>query len=91
MKEKLIEAGGKLWEPNERISRIYLNDEAISKAFGWKLVEKAKYLEQFESIGKAKVWYDCKKILFTLIVDKSECYFADIKLICLNKILSHNL
>lgn len=64
MKEKLIEAGGKLWEPNERISRIYLNDEAISKAFGWKLVEKAKYLEQFESIGKAKVWYDCKKNTF---------------------------
>lgn len=60
--EKLIEAGGKLWEKGN-IRRIYLNDAAIVNYFGFKLVDRGqdKYADQFRSIGKAKVWYDCNQ------------------------------
>jgi len=57
--QKLIEAGGKLWE-KENMKRIYLNDDALVKYFGFELKEKPKYRKEFRSIKKIKVWYCCK-------------------------------
>ena len=61
--EKLIEDGGKLWEKGN-IRRIYLTDTSIVNYFGFKLVGRGedKYVDQFRSIGKAKVWYDCNTV-----------------------------
>ncbi len=59
-KQTLIAAGGNIWEKRS-LERVYLNDESIAKAFDLKLDDKATYLGKFKSIGKAKVWFDCKK------------------------------
>jgi hypothetical protein len=59
-KETLIAAGGNFWEKGS-LERVYLNDASIAKAFDLKLDDKAEYAGQFKNIGKAKVWFDCKK------------------------------
>lgn len=59
--DKMIAAGGKLWTSKDgKVSRVYLNDDAITSFFGFKKVSEAKYKNEFRSIGKAKVWFDCK-------------------------------
>lgn len=58
-KETLMVAGGNHWEKGS-LERIYLDDNSIAKAFGLKLDAAASYLGQFKSIGKAKVWFNCK-------------------------------
>ena len=58
-KENLIEAGGNLWEKGS-ISRVYLNNDTIAKAFSLVMDDRAAYKGQFKSIGKARVWFDCK-------------------------------
>lgn len=58
-KENLLSAGGNEWAKGNA-SRVYLNDESIAKAFDLKLSETARFLGQFKSIGKAKVWFNCK-------------------------------
>lgn len=58
--DMMIKAGGNVWEKGS-LSRIYLTDESIEKAFDLKLSETAKWVGEFKSIGKAKVWFDCKK------------------------------
>ena len=61
-KEKLIELGGKLWE-KENISRVYINDEVL-KQLGFKIVEVARYADEFRGLGKAKLYFDCNKNCF---------------------------
>ena len=59
--EKLIAAGGKLWSSKDgKVSRVYLNDDAIISAFGFvKVTGYAKYRNEYKGIGRAKVWFDC--------------------------------
>lgn len=58
-KEKLIEMGGKLWEKNG-LSRVYINDSVLEK-MGFKIVDVARYADEFRGLGKAKLYYDCEK------------------------------
>lgn len=58
-KEKLIEMGGNLWEKNG-MSRVYLNDSVLEK-MGFKIVDIARYADEFRGIGKAKLYFDCNK------------------------------
>jgi len=58
-KEKLIEMGGNLWEKGSA-SRVYLNDSVIEK-MGFKIVNEAKYANEFRGLGKAKLYFDCIK------------------------------
>lgn len=58
-KEILVGMGGKLWEKNG-ISRVYLNDSVLEK-MGFKIVNIARYADEFRGLGKAKLYYDCEK------------------------------
>lgn len=59
-RDNAIESGGGLWE-KENVSRVYFNDAAIEKLFGFKKVDgRAKWKDEFKTIGKCKVWLDCK-------------------------------
>lgn len=58
-KEILVEMGGNLWEKNG-ISRVYLNDDVIVK-MGFKIVDLARYADEFRGLGKAKLYFDCNK------------------------------
>lgn len=51
--------GGNLWEKNG-ISRVYLNDDVIVK-MGFKIVDLARYADEFRGLGKAKLYFDCNK------------------------------
>ena len=56
-KEKLIEAGGNIWEKNN-MKRVYLTDDVLIKVFGFKLVTDAKYRGEFRSINKTKTYFN---------------------------------
>ena len=58
-KEKLIEFGGNLWE-KDRMSRVYLTDDVLVK-MGFKIVDVARYSDEFRGLGKAKLYFDCNK------------------------------
>ncbi len=58
-KEKLVEMGGNLWEKNN-ISRVYLTDDVLVK-MGFKIVNEARYADEFRGLGKAKLYFDCHK------------------------------
>ena len=58
-KDKLIEMGGKLWEKGSA-SRVYLTDAVIEK-MGFKIVNEARYADEFRGLGKAKLYFDCVK------------------------------
>jgi len=57
-KDKLIEAGGITWGKNN-MERVYLNDDVLVKAFGFKLVtDRAQYRGEFKSINKTKTYFN---------------------------------
>lgn len=81
LETKLLEASAPIWE-KEKIKRIYLNDDLIVKVFGFKLVETPKFLEEFKSIGKAKVWFDLNKKTFHADVGLVRVMFNSNKITC---------
>lgn len=58
-KDKLVEMGGNLWE-KEGISRVYINDEVLKK-MGFKIVDRARYADEFRGLGRSKLYFDCVK------------------------------
>lgn len=61
-KEMLIELGGNLWEKGNS-SRVYVNDEVLTK-LGFKIVDVARYADEFRGLGKEKLYFDNVKNCF---------------------------